>query len=854
MTLKINNNIMTKIDYNILNHDPKDELLEELSLTICEYLSIDPKDDILALIKNLTNIVDKTFVAIALLRFYRHHDQIIEGDKILKRELIQLFNEVFQNTIYPRENINDKTPSHEKLPSLVKYLNRIETINIQIASLTKLNIFKQTFYKLVNGEYKNIITPFLDQNIYINIEQTFITIEDYIKEPSEDSYSIVVSHLNEIISTLQKAHTEYNDKFLLNPLMKICQLIETNFKKTPASMQSKLVISSNEKNYPLLSPIGESFKFLVQLKNIEKGKAFNTNIKLVNISDNVYIEDCEQFVGKIEGNQIVNIDFDAKILKHEESFKIRVEVNWENYNKSKSFESKELILHKQRIDIDWKELENKSAYSIHAIEKEDQLIGRSDILNDLYKGLINNLDSYYIHGQKRVGKTSIANTIKAKLSKRDDFIVSYNLPSGTSLISAIQELGTNICKDIKRQFRQELKDIVLPVFIDNISPLEDFLDDVIYELGEKKFVFIIDEFDELSSGLYDRNDLSTAFFLSIRKFTSHPRLKCSFLLVGGERISFLMSIHGQYLNFFKEHRVDYFDKEHFNQFKELVKKPVENYLDISDKAIELIYNETSGNPYFTNFICKEMLNTSIEKRDNHITDKEMSEAIEKAIKQAPTHIFIHFWDDGIRELNIRKEEITYKRRNILITLSSLMNLNKELKQTYIIDELVSEFNRNEIIRLLKEFVDRKILIEKDRIYSFRINFFKDWLKIYASERILMTLTNEQEIQRYAKEESDAKIDAKEIKDFIKSKNIIYNGVPLTTDDVRSWLEQFGDNLKQRLIFKILENITYYRTSNIKDKMKLIFESIKKERIIASEGRKINHVLVSYLRISENLVT
>lgn len=78
------------------------------------------------------------------------------------------------------------------------------------------------------------------------------------------------------------------------------------------------------------------------------------------------------------------------------------------------------------------------------------------------------------------------------------------------------------------------------------------------------------------------------------------------------------------------------------------------------------------------------------------------------------------------------------------------------------------------------------------------------------------------------------------------KRIIYNGKNLTTDDIRHWLEQFGDNLRQRLMFDILKNITYYRTSNIKDKMKNIYEEIKRIKLIPTKSKKATHILVSYL--------
>lgn len=175
----------------------------------------------------------------------------------------------------------------------------------------------------------------------------------------------------------------------------------------------------------------------------------------------------------------------------------------------------------------------------------------------------------------------------------------------------------------------------------------------------------------MSSGLYERNDISNAFFLAIRNFSSHDRLKCSFILVGGEKISFLISIHGKHLNFFNEHRIDYFDKEQFNQFKELVTKPVNNYIDITDEAVEEIYNITAGNPYFTNFICKEMLDTAIEKRDSHITDLDMNESIERALSKKQIIMSLLIFEDGIREFNDKQEEVSYKRRSILLSLAFL---------------------------------------------------------------------------------------------------------------------------------------------------------------------------------------
>jgi len=848
MNLENNENSITIISNCISTNNNYEDALEVLTNAISNHLTLSSCSNILELLQHTDKISNKKFLAITLLRFYKNHNNAIDNNQTLKRKVTQLFDEIFEKELYKKLDINKNTQTHIKIPRLINYLEEAELIKLNIDGLSKVNKLKQDFYKYFKGQYKNIITPFLETRVFQNMSKVFDTVTLYNSDSNLATYNETIELLEQNISICKIIDSEYNNNFLLKPLEQILQLIRQDFDKNPDSKPSKLIISSTGKKYPLLSSINNKFNLIIQIKNIESGKAYNTKLLISDMSENISMSVKEQFLGKIEGSKTVNIEFETEVLSLKKTMEVSAKVFWENYDGEEHSSNIKLIFYAQRTDINWHDLKVKDAYSIRAVENEDKLIGRKDILDDLHKGLTSNINSYYIHGQKRVGKTSIVKTLKSKLEIDKSFIVTYIVNTGTSAEKSIQNLGKKICKEIKRQYKRELRDIEAPIFIDNIDPLEDFLDDVNDELGDKKFIFILDEFDEMSSGLYRRNDLSNAFFLAIRNFASHDRLKCSFILVGGEKISFLMSIHGKHLNFFNEHRVDYFDKEHLNQFKELVQKPVSGYIDITDEAIENVYVETAGNPYFTNLICKEMLNIAIEKKDSHITDKEMIEAIEKVIYKAEKHIFIHFWEDGIRELQDESiaEETSYKRRSVLLALSSLLKAKKLLKQEYITDKLTDEFNESETKRILKEFVDRKILIEENEIYSFRINFFKKWLVSCGSEKIIMTLSHEQQIQKRAKEEKEAKITSQEVKTFIDSKNIIYNGKPLSPDDVRNWIEQFGDNLKQRLIFNILEKITYYRDSNIKDKMKTLYQQIKKMKIIPTIGKKTTHILVSYL--------
>ncbi|MFK2823297.1 AAA family ATPase [Arcobacter sp. YIC-80] len=836
------------------NEDP----LAKLSEAISFHLNLPKYQNILELLQNTTKISDRSFLAICLLRFYKNHENIIDQNSTLKIEMVKLFDDIFANEIYKKLKINNKTQTYEKLAQLVEFIEKAESIKLNIDSLQKLKKFKQDFYKYFNGQYKTIITPFLEKNIFENeMSNIFLSLENYQKKPNLKTFQEIKNLLDTNIEICKNMDSEYNNMYILKPLEQILNLINKDFDKNPDSQPSKIIISSSGKRYPLLSPIGTRFNLIVQLKNIETGKAFNAKVTLTGTSKNINLISKKQHIGKLEGKRTINLEFTAEVISNEKQMHVNVEVEWENYNQEKLYKKKKLLFSAQRIDIDWSELQEKDPYSIEAVDSEDELIGRDDILNELYKGLKKkkNINSFYIHGQKRVGKTSIAKALKSKLEKeKEEFSIIYIEAGdsvGTTFQDTIKNLGNKICKHLKREYRKELIDIKTPKFDDSIQPIVDFLDDVSYELEDKKIVFIFDEFDEISSELYKRSSIGDAFFLTIRSLSNKSFY--SFILVGGEKIDFIISIQGEQLNKFDSCRVDYFDKEHWQQFKELVQKPVQDFIDITDEAIEKIYNETAGNPFFTNVICKEMLDLAVNKKDTHITNIEVDEAIKRSLQKTETQRFSHFWEDGIREDNDKEEEISYKRRSVLLALSMLHKNNKSLTQMHIKDQLINEFDANEVEKILKEFVDRKILIENNDLYKFRINFFKDWLLKYGTEKIIMTLSDEQKIKRRKQEEKEAKINSQEIKEFIEDYKITYNGKILTTDDIRAYLEQFENNINQRIIFDIVKNCTYYDISNVKIIMKRIFDEIKSyiadeklPSITYSSGKKITNVLVSNL--------
>jgi hypothetical protein len=843
--ISIISNIISKDNYigNRLN-DLRENLVQYLELNNQEiYNTV----DLINAVSN--NRMHQEFLAAILLRVYKNHENIIENESAIKHKVISLFDTVYEHSIYKKKNISIKSQSHEKLPLLKHYIEEIESSMgvLKIDNLSNFNSFRGKYFKLLKGNNEKIIKPFLFESIYNNLENIFKEIETYATNQDMQLYNDLIKELEGYIITLKDINSEYNNLFLLVPLSQLIDLIKDDFTlNNPDAKISKLKISSTGKRYPLAKK-NTNIDLFIKLTNEEDGKAYDTYIEILH-SNSLMIDKSKQYIGTIDGKKIVRVKFDAVIQDINDVLTVNVKVTWKDFTQKEYSTSKELTFYSQRMDIDWAEFKASECYSREAIENENELIGRKDILDELFNGLDKNkkIKSYYIHGQKRIGKTSIAKVLKERLDKnKEKFLVLYieggEYVDGEDFKNTVNNLGTKICKQILRANPNKLSHLKIPSFDGSLQPLVDFLDDVTYIAEDLKIVFMLDEFDEISSNLYKRNEIGNAFFLTIRSISNKPNY--SFILIGGEKIKFIISIQGEQINKFEAYRVDYFDKEHWSEFKDLVKKPVENYLDITDEAINVLYEITAGNPYFTNIICETMMRMAIEKRDSFITDVEMDEAIKKSIEIVEAEIFAHFWEDGIKEDNDKEEEISYKRRKVLLALSELERNNENLTKEKIVDKLIGELPELEIKNILKEFTDRTILNENDSRYTFRINFFKDWLVDGGSKKIILTLSDEEKIRIREREEKKAEITSTEILQLIESKNIIYNGRPLSSDEVRMWLNQFDSNISRRLIFKILQNLVYYTSANIKIKMKEIFSHIKNKKY---EGKRVSNVLISYL--------
>lgn len=804
----------------------------------------------------------KRFIAACLLRLLNICENILDDNRV-KYKTLELFDEVFDGKyLYSFLKLETKSQSYVKeniLKDVVLSLekdfdNLIDSFN----DITLITTFRNDFNKIINSKAsKAILHYFLPRVLIENakLTQIFKSIEQYLKEEGVkkvQNFTEAKEILTDYLTSAEIFGTKYSCNYLGGFATKVLELLEKDFQNNSLSKPAELDISRSDKKYPF-STKDAKFDLNLVVCNHGPGKAFNVSLNIIDIDDNLYLDSSERYLGNLELTSIT-VPISCKVTRSEKQAILILELAWENFDSSEIKKEFYLEFESQNYEIDWDSLAIEEPYSLEPVITEEELVGRTEQLNTLIgRSKAKSIGSSYIFGQKRVGKTSIAQTLKARLNRLmpSNYLV-IDLEGGdyanSDPVITIENLAKKICERIK-QSNSQFDGLEIPSFNGALSPLSSFLESVVKIVPEYKILFILDEFDELPIDLYRRGTIGDTFFLSLRAISGKTHF--GFLLVGGEKMEFIISNQGDALNKFEPFRIDYFEN-HQSDFQDLVKKPVAQWnIEISERAIYELYQQTGGNPYFTKQICSELFKLIVKRRDGHITEKEVEEATKITINKLASNSFLHFWEDGLFEID-RAEERSMNRRKVLLALAEISRKSINLNQEEIIEQAMKYgLNENQVKFELRDFERRQIIVsEEDTVYKYKVSLFGKWLKEKGLHEIITTFTDLDAILSRKKEEEEAYVRSEEIIQLINNWGQ-YLSRPITEDKVRAWLSQFKENTEQRLMFRILKHLKFYNGDNLRTKMKeahgiIVRGGISVRKYETEKQRKRSDILVSYL--------
>jgi len=817
------------------------------------------------LFSNLSSDEQRAIAFSLLYDLYRVYPRVFEGAVLHK--FYKLMDDVLSSTNLSVLKIENRKQSHEKIAIIEEEINKVvyevQTALSEISCGRNLQSNMESIGRQLSKQISRafILSRFKNMDLAGELRRLIQHTVDFFANLNSEkiiaSYEILIEQIETVLSINSKNYTGVLHQTIRSALNSLKKLAEDIFTASEVNKSPNILVRAVERNYPL-NELNSNFNIGFILSNEGDGIAQNVSIGIKDSTD-ISISNDSYLIGSIKSKESVTIHFLSTCLTCSSTALVEYTLSYSDL-KNEIYDSEDVaVLHSQSGIVDWDKAKLRDPYSIQPVATEDELFGRENSIRKLTTIILAEMmGSAFIYGQKRVGKTSIAQTFLHKAQKLAPHInfISYDVGNaGTGEAhSTIDQLVKVLCKNISRR-NPNFKDIEFSNLNGSLSPLANYISDIQDLYPGEKFCFVLDEFDELPSDLYS-GELGNAFFQAIRSMTSEG--SSAFILIGGEKIQRILTNQGTKLNKFDTIIVDYFDRlKQWDDFVELVRSPVVGILEYADEVVQKIYDVSAGNPYFTKKICQTIYRYSIDKRDSYVGLEEFTKSYMETKNNAGVQSFAHFWTDGLLSSGDQLESMQYKRKCLLIGLGkaarSIENITFKDIYDHNPDSAISEMD---IKMVLNEFVSRRIIDLTDQVYQIRVKIFRDWLTDVGISEIIADTSEKQALLQQQAIDENLRVKDSEI-EFLVENWPIYKNVEKGIYAVRKWLSQFETSSERRDMFILLSKLNIISQYSIQEwcrkAFKIIQDDLFQQRKLIHYGgnrkTKRDEYLVTYLESS-----
>jgi hypothetical protein len=754
-----------------------------------------------------------------------------------------LFDRVLAKTLYPEAGLGTKNQAYVKRDRLRTLVADHEEALIEhvksLRSSEGLKAFRPPFGKLFNSKVNRaVVLPFLPEGVttqtfdeLLGSAQTIIDCSDASMIADADELSALCRDLTE---EGDGVGTWYAERLISVFTDTLERLVRGHVSDAGFSDPAELDLKLRPKRYPL-AQAGTPVTLRFDLANRGPGQAQEVTVE-IDADGLISYEDTSRAIGLMApGGRLV--EFHGTVgyssIEHgsPSSDVVMVQLRWRNADGSECEQEDILTLVGQDGNLDWPSLMLTEPYSLSPVTDPKDFAGQEAAIRDLSKVILQ-LGNARIQGEKRVGKTSLANAVSGPVAELSDqkltFIVlesgDFNANTAEATVARLGEL----ISDRVRKSDDRLMHLPIPDFSTGLSTLTEFFAAAAETAPDRGFVIVLDEFDAMPHAtLYKHEPLGDAMFQTLRSLGG-KRNVC-FVLIGGERMKWVIAVHGQALNKFKLVPLDYFGEDQLEDYAQLIRAPLAGTLSFSDAAIVRLHRETAGNPWITKLLLGALFERQIQRRDRDVQVDDVDDAMNEALAKIGAESFQHFWDDAIRGDGDEQEHVSTMRRRVLLALARCLESRQQVTEEAVVRS-AREFSVDEpsAREILRDLLDRSILrTDEAGILHCRVPLFERWLPKYGPQEIILGSGDDEALIARQREIEQLRPSHSELAEIAKRWKS-YRGEDIHPEQIAAWLEQFGGPREQRTMMPIIEGLRFYTRSRIDSRLSDLHEYLKRE--------------------------
>lgn len=348
------------------------------------------------------------------------------------------------------------------------------------------------------------------------------------------------------------------------------------------------------------------------------------------------------------------------------------------------------------------------------VTDQRMFFGREDVFTWIEQNIAGQFSDnmLVIHGQRRVGKTSVLKQLGNYIS--DQFIpvfFDFQGRTHTTISKFLYRLAREIVRTLTREYGIEIPRPHSNDFeLDVEYFAESFIPQVRETLGDKNLVLVFDEFDTLEERT--SRDMLGQHLVPYFSRMIHGAQNLNFIFSIGSSGHKLEDMRAEYTDFF---RVGLYKRISFlssANSRRLITEPVQGIMDYEDDAVERVVKITSGHPYFIQLLCHELFAKAQRKDDWHITLDDIEEVLPDVIERGTVNLkFV--WDVA-----------STAERYALAALAEIGQAATKEEILKLLRDNRVRISSEEIGHALIELVARDVLSNE---YDFRVELMRHWL-------------------------------------------------------------------------------------------------------------------------------